>query len=65
MDEDKPDNESLDTVSGQELLDLIIESGISPNSKREISAWLRTRGWLDHDQYVLAVSRIKHLEKQS
>jgi hypothetical protein len=64
MDENKSDNQSLDTISGQELFDLILESSISPNSKREMSAWMRTRGWLDRDQYQLAVSRIEHLKQQ-
>jgi hypothetical protein len=64
MNEDKPNNQSLDTISGQEFFDLILESSISPKSKHEISAWMRTRGWLDHDQYQLAVSRIEHLTQQ-
>lgn len=50
--------------NGDVLFDAILESSMSTTTKHEIIEWLWAIKKLDDDQYKLAMSRVKHLEKK-
>lgn len=60
----KSDVPTLDLMSGNDLVDAMLESSLSEDTKREVFEWLWAKRLLDNKQYKLAVSRIEHLENK-
>jgi len=54
----------LETMSGSELIDDVLESQLSLGTKHEFFEWLYAKRLIDAKQYKLADARMKHLDSK-